>query len=680
MGRALMHILPRRWAELVAMLVVAVSGLGAQSSHRAGETHVDPQARAAIRAALAQDGARPSPRRDPFVENARLTASDGARGDWLGFSVAVDGDVVVVGAVTADLQGADQGAVYVFSPPDGGWANGTEFAKLTQSDGAAGDNFGYSVAIRGDTLVASAYGADVGPNVDQGAVYVFHRPPGGWTDATETAKLLASDGKGQSGYSIAVDTNGDTVVVGAWRADVGATSRQGAVYVYSRPDAGWQDGTEDAILVASDGASGDDFGRDVAISGTTLIAAARDARVGANARQGAVYVFEMPANGWVAGTETAKLTASNGGVGHALGVSLAMHGDTVVAGAPGRNVGPTESIGAVYVFEKSPSGWVDGNETAMLTASLVEARGALGIAVGVHGDTVIGSAPATFNPNVGAVFVFSRPDGGWVDANETHVLGGVNSQGDDDFGRSVAIRGDRIVVGADDVDIGGNANQGAAYVYAPPYAEPPPSPQPTLRSLSLATVTNAELPASLTVDGADLGTVTSVTVGGMPVVLTSRSATSLRFDLPVGFPIGVHAVEATNSAGTSNSLSLTLAGSHPGVLVAPTLHGRGVVVDYSVLSDAGWSVLFMVSAAAGPTGVPGVFDLGIGGGSMANVALFATVPADTAGEVVLPLLMPASAAVPLTLHWQCITFDPGVPLGVQAPLETTNTASVQTFF
>ena len=106
--------------------------------------------------------------------------------------MAVSGDKIVVGA-SADGRHNAAGAAYVFVKPAGGWASETEAAKLTASDGAA-STLGNSVAVSGDTVVAGAPSATVNGNIEQGAAYVFVKPAGGWANETEAAKLTASDG------------------------------------------------------------------------------------------------------------------------------------------------------------------------------------------------------------------------------------------------------------------------------------------------------------------------------------------------------------------------------------------------------------------------------------------------------------------------------------------------------
>ena len=175
-----------------------------------------------------------------MTQTAKLTASDGAAYDLFGCSVAVSGDVVVVGAYGAN---GEQGSAYVFVKPPGGWATTSAYtAKLTASDGAGSDYFGHSVAVSGDVVVVGAYGDDIGANLGQGSAYVFVKPPGGWaTTSAYTAKLTASDGAAGDGFGVSVAVSGGVVVVGAYGDDIGANDAQGSAYVYLSAEvaAGW---------------------------------------------------------------------------------------------------------------------------------------------------------------------------------------------------------------------------------------------------------------------------------------------------------------------------------------------------------------------------------------------------------------------------------------------------------
>ena len=240
-----------------------------------------------------------------------------------------------------------------------------------------------------------------------GAAYVFVKPAGGWANGTQTAKLTASDGFGLGSVAI----SGDTIVAGAPAADVSGHSSQGAAYVFVKPAGGWASRTQTAKLTASDGDWSDRLGWSVAIAGDTIVAGAP--RPTGPHDAGAVYVFVRPAGGWADRTQTAKLTASQG---RSLGFSVAISGDTIVAGAPYVSRAATEQ-GNAYVFVKPAGGWVDATQTARLTASNAAAYDHLGWSVAASGDTIVAGAQGP-----GYVYVFVEAPGGWASATQTAGL------------------------------------------------------------------------------------------------------------------------------------------------------------------------------------------------------------------------------------------------------------------
>ncbi len=377
----------------------------------------------------------------------KLTASDGAQSDTFGTSVAVDGDTIAVGAPADDFQ---RGAVYVYQRVDDSW---TQTAKLTASDGDAGDRLGQSVAIDGDTIVAGAVHVSVGENEYQGSIYTFART--GAAARTETAKLTASDGATQDflGFSVAID--GDTIVAGTTWGDVGGNLNQGSAYTFARTGAAAR--TETAKLTSSDGAASDSFGARVAIDGDTIVASAVNDQVGANSGQGSVYTFAR--TGAAARTETAKLTASDGKQGDQL-YPVAIAGDTIVAGAISDDVGENSDQGSVYTF--ASTGAPARNETAKLTASDGAANSKLGISVAIDGDKIVAGG-AGF---VGAVYTFART--GAAARTETAKLIAPDDSPADQLGLSVAIDGDAIVAGALSDDVGDNLDQGSATAFFSP--------------------------------------------------------------------------------------------------------------------------------------------------------------------------------------------------------------------
>ena len=209
---------------------------------------------------------------DPVVQLAKLTSSDGP---FLGQSVSISGNVVVTSAT------GQGGAAYVFVKPPSGWQNMTQTARLTALGEIPTDIFGSSVAISGNVIVVGAPGT----NQNQGAAYVFAKPAGGWKDMTETAKLVASDGVPGDSFGERVAVSGSTAVVAAPEATVGGNTLQGAAYVYAKTTQEWSDSagrtyTEAGKLTASDGTEVSFFGTGVAVSGDTVAVGADSAAQG----------------------------------------------------------------------------------------------------------------------------------------------------------------------------------------------------------------------------------------------------------------------------------------------------------------------------------------------------------------------------------------------------------------
>jgi hypothetical protein len=403
---------------------------------------------------------------DPFIQQAKLTASDGP-GGFLGASAAVSGHTIVAGAPLTTVNGnIHQGAVYVFVKPKNGWAHATQTAELTASDGGIGQEFGgnnYSppffggnaVAISGDTIAVAAPFADV---------YVFVKPSSGWRDATQTAKLTAANGDPFG--SVAID--GSTIVAGAPSSAVPA----GAAYVFVKPASGWANANETAQLTSSDGTAGDDLGDAVAISGGTVVAGAPFATA-ANYTNGdgpgAAYVFTEPSGGWRNETEAARLDASDGVSGDMLGFSVAVSGHTVVAGADDEFDSPRQNPGAAYVFVEPQAGWSSETQTAKLTASDGAPGDFLGNTVAIHGNTVIAGAPfATVkgNSEQGAAYAFLKPTSGWANETQTAKLSASDGAGNDVFATGLGMSGDTVAFGAPGAAVHRHAGQGAVYVFS----------------------------------------------------------------------------------------------------------------------------------------------------------------------------------------------------------------------
>jgi hypothetical protein len=418
-------------------------------------------ARIAISAALTRDG----------LSQSVLTASDGAAGAGLGKSVAVSGRTIVVGAYEHTVDNnLEQGAAYVFTRPASGWKNLTQTAELKAGDGQASDLFGYSVAISGNTIIIGAPSHEVGSSVGQGTAYVYQMPTGGWRSTPHpTAELTSDNGGADDNFGGAVAISGRTIVVGAYLHTVGADGEQGEAYVYTEPQTGWHTTASTATdLVSANGSAVDLFGTAVAISGNTIVVGAPNH----GSQAGAAYVFVKPPLGWAGVGETRSLIGADTVAGNQFGHSVAITGNTIVVGATGFHGGVGEGEGAAYVFARPTDGWgmvADPSLTdnAELTATSPMAADSLGQSVSISGSEIVaGASQRTVggHPRQGVVYTYRRSGAAWKSETQTTTLVAAGGAATDNFGTSSAIDGTTIVSGAP----GSAAGIGAAYAFTPP--------------------------------------------------------------------------------------------------------------------------------------------------------------------------------------------------------------------
>ena len=468
---------------------------------------------------------------DPVAQQAYLKAANTGAGDQFGISVDVFGDTVVVGAPLEDSNAAgvngnqaseaapNSGAAYVFVRNGTTW---TQQAYLKASNSAAGDEFGWSVAVWGDTVVVGARSEDSGsPGVNgnqasntassSGAAYVFERSGTVWS---QSAYVKASNPGQTDEFGASLDVWGDTLVVGASSEDSNATGvngaqnnntagSSGAAYVFARSGSTW---TQQAYLKASNTEAADLFGYSVSVAGDTVaVGAFREASssTGVNGSQanngafesGAAYVFVRSGATWA---QQAYIKASNTGIGDRFGYSLAIDGDTLVVGAyrersaatgvnGDQNSDALNEAGAAYVFRRSGTDWA---QEAYLKASNTAGNDRFAVAVAVAGSTVVvgtmgedsaatgvnGDQSSNGLPGAGAAYVFMRSGTVWA---QQAYLKASNAGSGDEFGYAVAVAGGTVVVGSwlEDSDATGvdgsqvsNAavDSGAAYVFGLP--------------------------------------------------------------------------------------------------------------------------------------------------------------------------------------------------------------------
>ena len=309
-----------------------------------------------------------------WTKEASLTASDSTLGNAFGYSVAINGDSVIIGA-----PGVNEwtGAAYIFTRTGTSW---TQQAKLIASDGLIGDDFGFSVSLNGDYALIGASYAGTGWS---GSAYVFKRTGTSWA---QEAKLSASDGEAEDQFGWSVSISGDTAVVGSVYDD----ARTGSAYVYTRSGTTWAD---EKKLTASDAALQDAFGVSVSIDGDTIVVGAgwKDTFIGA------AYIYTRSGTTW---TQEAKINASDGANGNEFGMAVSISGDKVVVGARFVNMW----TGAAYIYSRTGTTWT---EEARINASDGVYFDQFGWSVAIDDNYVIAGAPG--ETTTGAAYIFWKP-------------------------------------------------------------------------------------------------------------------------------------------------------------------------------------------------------------------------------------------------------------------------------
>jgi len=367
----------------------------------------------------------------------------------LGSAVALDGDTLLAAARDETAGGQPYaGAVYVFVRSAGAWV---QQGVLTAPAPVAGDGFGASVALDGDTALVGADNRAAGGRSHAGAAYVFVRSGGAWS---LQAELTAGDAAVHDWAGSAVALDGDTALVGAPGRTVDGRSYAGAVYVFSRYGGRW---VQQSTLTATDGVAGDEFGRALALDGGTALVGAENRAAGSVREAGAVYVFSGAGAGWYQQT---LLLAPDPTQRAGYGTALALSGGTALVGAGGATVAGQTNAGAAYIY--TGAGWA---LQAQLTGPGTTPGGWFGCAVALKGErAVVGAWGQTVSGRLeaGAAYVFDRSGAAW---SQVAVDTAQSAADGDTLGWSVAVDGDTVVAGAPGRGVGGRPVCGAAFVH-----------------------------------------------------------------------------------------------------------------------------------------------------------------------------------------------------------------------
>jgi len=286
-----------------------------------------------------------------WVEQQKLTAHDGVAFDEFGYWVAIDGDTAVVGAWKQDHSLlTEPGSAYVFTRSGTVWSLEQ---KLMADVPDTEDWFGYRVAISGDTVVVSALEYEPGPPYRTGAAYVFTRSGTAWS---QVQKLNGSGGADDRYFGWSLDLAGDTLVIGSSLTDHSGLEDAGAAYVFTESGGVW---SEQQRLVASDAVEGDYFGA-AALEGDTILVGAYHADVDGVANSGVAYLFTHSGGTW---TEQQKLIAGDPEDGAGLGFGVALTPGIALVGAPFTDAGAIADAGAVCSYDYAGRLFADGFES-----------------------------------------------------------------------------------------------------------------------------------------------------------------------------------------------------------------------------------------------------------------------------------------------------------------------------
>ncbi len=365
----------------------------------------------------------------------KIAPSDGASSDYFGTNVSIDGDRIVIDAYRDDDNGIDSGSAYIFDWDGSSWVE----TKLVASDGSADDNYGSDVAVLNDRVVIGSFHDDDN-GFDTGSAYIYDLSGGSWTES----KITPSDGFSFDRFGISLAVDNDRIVVGAIGDDTNGTDA-GAIFIHDWDGTTWIS----TKVTASDGDVNDRFGADVGISlDRVVVGAPGDDDNGTSS--GSMYVYSWDGSAW----NEEKILSNDAAAFDNFGESVSIDVDRIAVGA----FGESNYEGAVYVYDWTGSSW---SETK-LTASDGSGFDYLGASVSVSGNRVL--AGAHFNDDngldSGSAYLFEKNGGTWT---ETLLLAS-DGNNSDNFGKSVSISGDRIVVGSESDDDNG-PDSGSAYIY-----------------------------------------------------------------------------------------------------------------------------------------------------------------------------------------------------------------------
>ncbi len=352
----------------------------------------------------------------------------------------------------------NQGCAYILNFDGGTW---NTIDTLVSSLPHPEAYFGYDVAIEDDVIVIGCEN-DKNNVGSSGMVYVYEKPESGWQYMTETAQLSGSLDKSLSlGTSVAI--YGDVIVAGA-PGHYQDEKSMGAVYVFEKEGEHWESGTETAVLIGENPRNSSELGFSVDIYDDIIVAGARaSGKYGIYSGEAMYWLKE--GDNWVNDTASIELTPKIIEKNSMYGFSVAVDDSLIVVSAVNYDFEEKDN-GIAYLFERTGEDWTSISESYLLKSSTPSYQKYFGSDVDISGQTVLVGArqDATTAYNAGAAYLFEKPATGWADTTESALFTAEDGVSHDRFGSSVAIAENHIAIGAYDCDDIYN-DGGAVYFY-----------------------------------------------------------------------------------------------------------------------------------------------------------------------------------------------------------------------
>ena len=433
----------------------------------------------------------------------RLTKSGAARSgnDFYGYSVAIDGNYAVAGAYQESEDTTEQntlsssGSAFVLYYSAGTWS---QIKKLTASVRLANDNFGYTVAISGDYIIVGAPQEDEDASEantlsSAGSAYIFKRNQGGTNNWGQIKKICPANRLASDQFGISVAISGSYAIVGAYLEDEDASeantlSAAGSAYIFKADQGGTDNWGQIKKLCAASRLASDNFGMSVAISGSYAIVGAlyedEDASESNTlSGSGSAYIFKADQGGTDNWGQVKKICASTRAVTDQFGYSVAISGNYAIVGAnfeddDASEATPLTSSGSAYIFKADQGGTDNWGQIKKLCAANRLANDLFGTSVSISGSYAIVGAyfedeDASEANNLsasGSAYIFKIDQGGTDNWGQIKKISATTRAANDHFGWAVSISGSNVISGAYDEDedaseLNNIASAGSAYFF-----------------------------------------------------------------------------------------------------------------------------------------------------------------------------------------------------------------------